>query len=101
MDTPAWSSKIDNAQSAGEVSALVREYLATRAPEELAILPEECAPPPTLTPADIADCAYRLVAYHAHDEGLSRVIQRIGSVLSRASVRLAELARRQTEDSAK
>ena len=100
MDTPAWSSKIDNAQSAGEVSSLVRQYLASRAPADLAILPRECAPDRALSPEEIADCAYRLAAYHSHDEGLSRVIQRIGSILSRASIRLAELARRESEGSA-
>ena len=99
MDTPAWSSRIDNAQSAGEVSSLVRQYLASRAPADLAVLPQECTPERALTPEEIADCAYRLAAYHSHDEGLSRVIQRIGGVLTRASVRLAELARRQSERS--
>ena len=50
-------------------------------------------PPPDLGRDDISDFAYRLAAYHSHDDS-ARLVQRISSVVSRAAVRLAELDRR-------
>lgn len=93
-DSQAWWQRISTAQSPDEVVALVREYFATRDPDHLALLPGECRPTSSFSPQDIADCAYRLAAYHSDDEDVSRLMQRIGSVLSRASIRLAELAQR-------
>ena len=92
MDSNAWARKVEAARTADEVVSLVREYVATRDSRDLALLPAHCPPPRLFTAEEIADCAYRMAAYHGHDD-TARVIQRIGSVLSRAAVRLAELSR--------
>ena len=92
MDTPAWGKKMDDAVSAQEVLDLVREYLETRDPDHLALVLAECPLPSAYTHEEIAAAAYALSAHHAHHEA-SREIQQLGAVLSRATVRLAELAR--------
>jgi hypothetical protein len=84
---------VEEAASAEEVVRLVRDYLASRDPADLALLPQECAPPTHVARERISEFAYRLAAYHAHDQN-ARLVQRISSVISRAAVRLAELDRR-------
>ena len=92
MDSASWIKRIEAGTSEAEVIELVRQYIESRDPREIASLPTDCQPERYQTAADIAECAYRLAAYHGHDDN-ARVIQRISGVLSRASVRLAELAR--------
>ena len=93
MDSHSWAKKVEEASSPDAVIALVREYLESRDGQEMQRLPRECVPPRELGREQIADFAYRLAAYHGHDED-SRLVQRLSSVISRAAVRLAELERR-------
>jgi len=93
VDSGSWARKVEEAVSSETVIALVRDYLATRDPADLGRLPAECAPPRNVGRDEIAEFAYRLAAYHAHDD-TARLVQRLGSVISRAAVRLAELDRR-------
>ena len=96
MDSNAWARKVEEATTPEKVIGLLRDYLATRDPDEMKRLPLECVPPADLGRDDIADFAYRLAAYHSHDE-TARLVQRVSSVVSRAAVRLAELDRRPGE----
>ena len=93
MDSASWITRIEVATSQAEVVELVRQYLESRDPRDLASLPVDCQPGRYQTAAEIAECAYRLAGYHGHDDN-ARAIQRVGAVMSRASVRLAELAHR-------
>lgn len=92
MDTPNWTHRIEQAQTLEQVLTLVNQYFEGRDPNERAMLPPECFPP-TFTPATLADCAYKLAAQHDHGK-YGRIAQKYSSVLSRASVRMAELAHR-------
>src|SRR5690348_516838 len=93
MDSSSWARRIEDAPSEADVVDLVRQYLETRDPRDIAVLPADCRPPRFYSPEDIIDTAYRMAAYHGHDDA-ARVIHRIGGVMSRAAVRLAELARK-------
>lgn len=93
MDSSSWARKVEEAPSAEAVVGLVREYLGSRDPDEMRRLPAQCAPPKHIGREEIADFAYRLAAYHSHDES-ARLVQRLSSVVTRAAVRLAELDRR-------
>ncbi|HET6263238.1 MAG TPA: hypothetical protein VFD95_00165 [Usitatibacter sp.] len=93
MDSNSWARKVEEASTPEMVITLLRDYLATRDPDEMRRLPKECVPPRDLGRDAIADFAYRLAAYHSHDDS-ARLVQRISSVVSRAAVRLAELDRR-------
>lgn len=92
VDSQSWAKKVEEASSPDVVVALVRDYLASRDDQEMRRLPRECAPPSQLGREQIADFAYRLAAYHGHDDN-ARLVQRLSSVVSRAAVRLAELER--------
>jgi hypothetical protein len=91
MDSEAWSKRIEGAASEADVVGLVRQYLESRDPGDIARLPGDCRPPRYYTREDITDCAYRMAAYHGHDEA-ARLIHRLGSVMTAAAVRFAELA---------
>lgn len=93
MDSSSWARRVEDAPTIESVVALVREYLDTRDPSDLGRLPAECAPPSQVGRQQITEFAYRLAAYHSHDE-TARLVQRLSSVISRAAVRLAELDRR-------
>ena len=93
MDSSSWARRVEEASSIDSVVALVNEYLATRDPGDMDRLPVECAPPRQVGREQISEFAYRLAAYHAHDE-TARLVQRLASVISRAAVRMAELDRR-------
>ena len=92
MDTTKWIARLGQAAAPAEVIDLVNQYVATRDPQLLAALPAECRIGTLRTADEIIGCAYRLSAYHGHDEA-SRVVQRLSSFFAQASLRLAELAR--------
>ena len=92
MDTTKWIARVAGAADRAQVIDLVNQYVATRDPALLAALPAECRIGALRTPDEIIGCAYRLSAYHGHDEA-SRVVQRLSSFFAQASARLAELAR--------
>ena len=95
MDTPAWTSRVEHATSIDEVIKLVCDYVQSRKQEDMARLPQECRfDCPLDSPEVVADCAYRLAAYHPGQEGDAELIERLSGFFSRASVRLAELAHR-------
>lgn len=56
----ATSRKLCSAASEREVVELVREYISSWAPAELAALPEHCRPGKMRDAEDIADCAIAL-----------------------------------------
>ena len=93
MDSGVWAHRIGEALSEEDVLKLAHEYIVTRDPRDIALLPPQLQPPRTFTPADITEFSYRLAAYHGHEE-TARVIHRIAGVIGRAAVRLAELSRR-------
>jgi len=88
-----WSRQIDAATSATEVVAVVRDYLATWTPKDLAKLPLECRPGRVKSPGDIEQLHASLVEEYHQDrltgEELS-ALQRLTSFIVRASLRLAQ-----------
>lgn len=77
-----------------EVVAVARDYLATWTPKDLAKLPIECRPGRVKSPGDIEQLHASLVdEYHMNrlaGEELS-ALQRLTSIIVRASVRIAQL----------
>lgn len=92
-----WLTALEMAFSEHDVVNVVREYLATWAPHELARLPRSCIPGPIKDGLQIADYAFVL----AHEQksfggaladGL--LLDRMMVFFSQASVRLAQIAQR-------
>src|SRR5688500_827120 len=96
MDTTKWLARVTEADSPAQVLELVNRYIATRDPEVLAALPAECRHAPMDNADEVAACAYRLSAYHGHDDA-NRVVQRLSAFFSHASLKLTELARERHE----
>jgi hypothetical protein len=88
-----WFRQIDDANSAREVVAIVRDYLATWTPKDLAKLPSGCRPGRVKSPGDIEQLHACLVEEYRQDrlagDELS-ALQRLTSFIVRASVRLAQ-----------
>jgi hypothetical protein len=90
----SWFQQIDAAKSPSEIVTITRDYLATWTPDELARLPEQCRPGRIRDEQDIDQLHVRLVEEYGrsrpNDETLS-ALQRITSLIVRASVRIAQL----------
>jgi hypothetical protein len=90
----SWYRQVDNAKSALEVVAIVRDYLAGWSPEELARIPEACRPGRIRDEEDVETLHSKLVEEYrgtrASGDELS-ALQHLTSFLVRASIRIAEL----------
>jgi thiamine biosynthesis protein ThiC len=86
-----WQERLDDATGEHEVLEVVRDYLATITHEEYASLPPALRPGKIVDANDVTTYAFDLVREECHDEGLQHIVQRMGHILSRASIRLSQL----------
>lgn len=90
----SWLQQIDTAKSPLEVVAITRDYLASWRPDELALLPALCRPGRVKDEQDIEQLHGGLVDEYRRNQlngdALS-ALQRITSVIVRASVRIAQI----------
>jgi thiamine biosynthesis protein ThiC len=86
-----WQERLDDATNEHEVLQVVRDYLATISHEEFASLPPELRPGKIVDANDVTTYAFDLVRQECHDEGLQHIVQRMGHILSRASIRLSQI----------
>lgn len=94
----SWFQQIDAAKTPLEVVTITRDYLATWTPDELAHLPVQCRPGRIKDEQDIDQLHVRLVEEYGRsrlDGEALAALQRMTSLIVRASVRIAQL---QTED---
>ena len=83
--------RLDDATTELEVVEVVRDYLATVNHEEFASLPPALRPGKIVDANDVTTYAFDLVREECHDEGIQHIVQRLGHILSRASIRLSEI----------
>jgi thiamine biosynthesis protein ThiC len=86
-----WQERLDDAATEHDVLSVVRDYLATISHEEYASLPPALRPGKIVDANDVTTYAFDLVRQECHDEGLQHIVQRLGHVMSRASIRLSEI----------
>jgi len=102
----SWIGQIENARTAADVVAIVRDDIALWSPEEIASLPASVRPGRVRDEADIADLHDRLVEAYRNTRATGdalATLQRLTGFMARASIRIAELggtARRELEDDA-
>ena len=88
----SWQDQLDAAATEADVVAVVREFLATVSPWEVARLPELLRPRKILDASDITQYAFDLVRGDVLDnEGTQRVLHRLAHLFSRASLRLSAI----------
>jgi hypothetical protein len=88
----SWQDQLDRAATEADVVAVVREFLATVSPWEVARLPRELRPRRIHDASDVTLYALDLVRGDIHDnEGTQRVLHRLAHMFSRASLRLSAI----------
>jgi len=87
-----WQVRIKEAGTEPEVVAVTRDYLARLSQDEYAELPLELRPRKIVDANDIAAYALDLARHEAEDPDEMNLVQRLAQLLSRASVRVSEIA---------
>jgi len=92
-DSPAraWLSQIDAAHSAADLARVVREYLGSLMPDQLAALPVACRADAIAAPSDIQEWAVTL----ARDDltlGGSATLHEAAVIFAAAGSKLAKVA---------
>jgi len=87
-----WQERIEEAGTEPEVVAVARDYLARLSQDEYAELPLELRPRKIVDANDIAAYALDLARHEAEDPDEMNLVQRLAQLLSRASVRVSEIA---------
>ena len=86
-----------------EVVELVRVYLGSWRPEELAEIPSHCRPGKVRDAEDVGDCAYELTKARIAANGPQSLLVEIETFFAQACARLSELearhSRRERSDS--
>jgi len=92
----SWQFQLDQAATEADVVAVVREFMATVSPWEVARLPESLRPRKIVDASDITLYAFDLVRGDVMDnEGTQRVLHRLAHIFSRAALRLSEILSRE------
>jgi pheromone shutdown protein TraB len=86
-----WEERLANATSEEEVVEVARDYLATLSHTEFALLPEKLRPHKIVDASDITTYAFELVRHECEESSQHRLVQRIAHIMSRASIRLAQI----------
>jgi hypothetical protein len=90
-----WFTRLDHAKSSAELITVVKDFMATWTPAELALLPEKCRPS-SINDEQYVECLrstlveeYRVTDATGNELEL---LQRLTSFFLRASIRLSELS---------
>ena len=92
MKDRTWQQSIDEATSEHDVVDVARDFLATLSHDEYVELPSALRPPKIIDSVDIATYAIDLARHECEDQGELQLVQRMAQIMSRASVRLAEIS---------
>jgi hypothetical protein len=85
-----WFDQLAAAGTPDEVVRVARDYLATWAPDEIALLPPACRPPRNLKfPEEVVDYAFLLVKAHVSDSVQGEAMTRMANFFAEASWRVA------------
>jgi hypothetical protein len=90
---PQWHSRVDDEVCIDGVLALVRDYVASLAPEQLMLLPETCRAMRIKAEDDIEYWTYRISAVRPEDRCDSALVQDLFMHLLHASLRIAQIHR--------
>ena len=90
-DLAKWRTRLDSADSMSAVIWIVKDFVASWAPGELAALPIDCRPGRMNDADDVTFLAYRLVREQLQARGEQRELHSMAHFFSLASTRLASL----------
>ena len=90
---PRWHSQVDSVPTVEEVVALMRDYVASLTPEQLAHLPERCRPLRVKAEDDVEYWTFRLSAIPAPERAHQEFVQDLFMHFLHASLRIAQIHR--------
>ena len=91
MHTLTWPDLLAAAATPGAVIGVVRDYVATWTPEELAALPATCFPPKFYVPEDVVLYTFALVEYEMGTSSPDAGVFRMSGFFSEATRRITQL----------
>ena len=86
-----WESRVQRAYTAEDLIMVVKDFLATWGPEELAALPEHLRPGHIRDGEDISLYAFRLMSRPSLPDGNSHILVRMNTFFGTASHRLSQI----------
>ena len=87
-----WQSKLTAATTEAEVIAVVKDYVATLSPGDIARLPEPCRPRKFSIASDVTDFSLALVRHDCMTDGATtRLVLRLSDFFAKASLRLVHV----------
>jgi hypothetical protein len=95
-----WFSQLERSKSIPEVISVVRDFMATFTPSELALIPEKCRPPRLRDEEDVETLHSLLVEEYRVSRATGAeldALQRLTSFIVRTSIRLSELGPRPSD----
>ena len=99
-----WQGRLHEARTEEEVVDVMRDFVATFSPRDLAEVPTRLWPPKMRDARDVTDYAFVLVRHRVDDErSSSGAIDRLSALFSDATVRISQLefaalAQREVQD---
>lgn len=90
---PAWHCKLEGAESADDVVALARDYVASLSPEQLGRLPDACRNLRVKAEDDIEYWTYRLSQRPRDDAVDAELLQDVFNHFLHASLRISQIRR--------
>ena len=95
MAAMGWQQTLDLADSEQAVVKVVRDFIASLDPYEMAGLPAQCRPGKFFDAEDITSFAFEVVRYRApEDQPAPELVHKIAAFFSHASTRLSQLLAR-------
>lgn len=93
-----WHGRLNEAMTPGDVLAMVRDYVASWTPHELAQIPADLRPGKFVDPEDVAAHALMLVqAQIGAAGGDEAAVHKLATFFSAASLRLSQILARSSE----
>jgi hypothetical protein len=87
-----WADLLAGATTPGEVISVVRDFMATWTPQELASLPADCQPPSKFgLPEDIVLYTFMLVDHEMKERERDAGVLRMSAFFSEATRRITQL----------
>jgi hypothetical protein len=93
MSALTWHQRLSAAKSEDDVTAVVRDFMASVDSAALANLPVDCKPGMLLHAQDISSCAYDLLRYEykGDDRAVEETIRHLAAFFSQAANRLSQI----------
>lgn len=87
-----WNDLLIAARTENDVVTIVRDFIATLEPQEVASLPVPCRPGKFFEADDVTAFAFALVQHDcSNDPEAAALVSRLSSIFSNASNRLAQI----------